>query len=101
MFTGKKTRPPNDKDLKTFGFTIMGPRNPQLGLDHRQSPGGGPYFLEERELEWANATLKFSRPPPTSGALTYSRTLLFSKYPEHWLWTKLKTNQIHCRCQGA
>ena len=50
-----------------------------------RSPNGRPYFLEERELRWANPSVVFPLPEALRGALTYLRMLLSSKDPSHWL----------------
>ena len=47
------------------------------GLDIR------PYFMEERELQWANPTMLFPLPEALTGALAYLRMLLSSKDPAH------------------
>jgi hypothetical protein len=46
---------------------------------------GRPYFMEERELQWANSFIKFPLPEALTRALTYLMVLLSSKDPSHWL----------------
>jgi hypothetical protein len=48
-----------------------------------RGPDGHPYFLDHKELQWANPTLR--TPPPKSllTALTYLRALLASTDPAH------------------
>jgi hypothetical protein len=48
------------------------------------APNGRPYFLDERELEWANPSTNFSLPKKLAHDLKYTRTLLSSKSPEEW-----------------
>jgi hypothetical protein len=53
-----------------------------------RGPDGGPYFLDERELKWANPTMRTPLPQPLLAALTYLRALLASANPDNW--AKLK-----------
>jgi hypothetical protein len=39
---------------------------------------GHPYFLKERELQWANPSMQFPLPEVVTQALTYLRVLLSS-----------------------
>ena len=50
-----------------------------------RGPDGRPYFLEERELQWANPSLQFPLPKALTQALKYFRVLLSSTGPTHWL----------------
>jgi hypothetical protein len=44
------------------------------------------YFMEERELQWANPSIKFPLPEVLTRALAYLFRILFSsKDPTHWL----------------
>jgi len=45
---------------------------------------GRPYFLDDRELKWANLTMRTPLPRSLQAALTYLRALLSSTNPEHW-----------------
>jgi len=47
-------------------------------------------FLDDRELQWANLTIKMPLPQPLSTAPTNLRALLFSKDIEQWAKLKLK-----------
>ena len=49
-----------------------------------RGPDGRPYFLDDKELQWANPTLR--TPPPQSfpPALAYMRALWASTDPTHW-----------------
>jgi hypothetical protein len=62
-------------------------------LDWKQilarEPDGRPYFLDDRELKWANPSMDFPLPQDLTQALKYLRTLLSSKNPEDW--HRLKT----------
>ncbi len=49
-----------------------------------RAPNGRPYFLDERELQWANPSMIFPLPQKLAHALKYLRTLLSSKSPEDW-----------------
>ncbi len=49
---------------------------------------GRPYFLVERELKWANPTMRTPLPQPLLVALTYLRAFLASADPDKWV--KLK-----------
>jgi len=51
----------------------------------RRGPDGRPYFLEERQLQWANPSMQFPLPEALTQALKYLRVLLSSKDPAHWL----------------
>jgi hypothetical protein len=51
-----------------------------LGRD----PHGRPYFLDERELQWANPTLRFPLPQKLAQALKFTRALLSSTGWEDW-----------------
>jgi len=42
---------------------------------------GRPYFLDDRELHWANPTMRTTLPQPIRSALTYLRALFFSTDP--------------------
>ena len=50
-----------------------------------RGPDGRPYFMEERELKWANPSIKFPLLEALTRALDYIRILLSSKDPTHWL----------------
>jgi len=41
--------------------------------------------MEERQLQWANPSIKFPLPKMLTRALAYLRVLLSSKDPTHWL----------------
>ncbi len=43
-------------------------------------PDGHPYFVEERELQWANPFMQFPLPEVLTHALDYLRVLLSSTY---------------------
>ena len=49
-----------------------------------RGPNGRPYFLDDREIQWANPTIRTPLPQPLLEALTYLRALLSSADPEHW-----------------
>ena len=51
---------------------------------------GRPYFLDDRELHWANPTMKTPLPIPLTSALTYLRSLLSSTDIEPWAKLKRK-----------
>ena len=53
-----------------------------------RGPDGRPYFLDDREIQWANPTMRTPLTQPLQEALTYLRALLSSRDPEHWV--KLK-----------
>jgi hypothetical protein len=48
-----------------------------------RGPNGRPYFMEERELQWANPSIKFPFPEALTRALAYIRVILSSKDPSH------------------
>ena len=43
-----------------------------------------PYFLDGRELQWANPTMRTPLPQPLLSVLTYMRALLSSTDPAQW-----------------
>jgi len=49
-----------------------------------RAPNGRTYFLDERELQWANPSMISPLPQKLARALKYMRTLLSSKSPEDW-----------------
>jgi hypothetical protein len=49
-----------------------------------RAPNGRPYFLDERELQWANPSTTISLPQKLAHSLKYLRTLLSSKSPDDW-----------------
>jgi hypothetical protein len=53
-----------------------------------RGPNGRPYFLDDRELQWASPTLQSPIPQPLRKALTYLCGLLASTDPAQW--TKLR-----------
>jgi hypothetical protein len=53
-----------------------------------RGPDGRPYFLDDREIQWANPTMRSPLPHTLRDALTYLRALLSSRDTDHW--TKLK-----------
>jgi hypothetical protein len=57
-----------------------------LGRD----PNGRPYFLDDRELMWANPTLRFPITQKLAQSLKYLRALLSSTGWEDWCIKKLK-----------
>jgi len=56
---------------------------------------GRPYFMEERELQWANPTVKFLLPEALTRALDYFRILLSSKDHAYWLSLCQKLTEPH------
>ena len=48
-----------------------------------RGPDGRPYFMEERELQWANPSIKFPLLKVLTRTLAYFRVLLSSKDPTH------------------
>ncbi len=60
-----------------------------------RGPDGRPYFMEERELQWANPTVKFPLPEALNRALDYLRILLSSKYHTQWLSLCKKLTEPH------
>ncbi len=48
-----------------------------------RGPNGRPYFLDDRELQWANPTLPSPLPQPIRKALAYLRALMVSTDPAH------------------
>jgi hypothetical protein len=60
-----------------------------------RGPDGHPYFMEERELQWANPTIKFSLPTVLTRTLDYLRILLSSKNYTHWLSLCQKLTEPH------
>jgi hypothetical protein len=49
-----------------------------------RGPDGRPYFLDDRELRWANPTMRSPIPQSLATALTYLRALLASTDPITW-----------------
>jgi len=49
-----------------------------------RGPNGRPYSMEERELHWANPSVKFLLPDALTRALDYLMALLSSKDTNHW-----------------
>ena len=49
-----------------------------------RAPDGRPYFLEERELIWANPSISFPLPNNLTHALKYIRVVLASTSFAHW-----------------
>ena len=49
-----------------------------------RGPNGRPYFMEERELQWTNPSIKFPLQDAPIRALDYLMALLSSKDPPHW-----------------
>jgi hypothetical protein len=45
---------------------------------------GRPYFLDDRELRWANPTMRNPLPQPLRAVLTYLRALFSSTNPDQW-----------------
>jgi hypothetical protein len=52
-------------------------------------------FIEEREMQRANPTVKFPLPKALNGALDYLRILLFSKDHTQWLSIYQKLTEPH------
>jgi hypothetical protein len=46
--------------------------------------------MDDRELQWANPSMRFPLPQKLSHALKYLRTLLSSNNPEDWVLRKRK-----------
>ena len=55
-----------------------------------RTPKGHPYFLDDRELQWANPSMGSPLPQDLTHAQKYLRTLLSSKSPEDWRLLKPK-----------
>jgi hypothetical protein len=53
---------------------------------------GRPYFIDDRELRWANPAMREPLPQLLRAALTYPRALLSSTNPEHWAKLKRTIN---------
>ena len=49
-----------------------------------RGPDGRPYFLEERELQWANPIMHFPFPKVLTQTIKYPRELLSSMDSSHW-----------------
>ncbi len=49
-----------------------------------REPNGRPYFLDDREFQWANPSMGFPLPQDLTHSLKYLRTLFSSKSPEQW-----------------
>jgi len=49
-----------------------------------RAPDGRPYFLDEREFQWANPTMRLPLPHALTRALNYLRVLLSSKDATSW-----------------
>ncbi len=60
-----------------------------------RGPDGRPCFMDERELQWANPSIKFPLPEALTRALDYLRILLSSKDPTHWLLLHQKLTEPH------
>jgi hypothetical protein len=54
-----------------------------------------PYFMEERELQRANSSIKFPLPEALTRALDYLTALLSSKDPTQWLSLCQKLTEPH------
>ena len=68
----------NDREPPTLG-PPMGALVPRLGTIPRSWPRWRPYFRDDKELQWANLTMRNPLPQPLRAALTYipsSTTLL-------------------------
>jgi len=57
-----------------------------------RGPIGRPYFLDDRELQWINPTMKLPLPQPLITALTYLRALLSSTDHEHYAKLRREIN---------
>ncbi len=57
-----------------------------------RAPDGRLYFLEERELIWANPSVSFPLPNNLTHALKYLRAVLASTSLAHWQNIKKKIN---------
>jgi len=68
----------------------MGPWHSRLGQILGRATNGRPYFLDDRELQWANPSMDFPLPQDLTHALKHLRTLLSSKSPEKWRLLKPK-----------
>jgi hypothetical protein len=55
-----------------------------------RDPNGRPYFLDERELQWANPSMIFPLPQRLAHTLIYLRALLSAKNLEEWRRLKPK-----------
>ena len=53
-----------------------------------RGPDGHPYFLDERELQWANPNMQFPLPAALTRALQYLRILLSST--DHAQWSSIR-----------
>jgi len=65
-------------------YPTMGTRHPQMGPNPRSSLDDRPYFLDEREIKWANPTMRLPLPQALTHALHYLRVLLSSKDAASW-----------------
>ena len=57
-----------------------------------RSLNGRPYFIDKRELQWANTAMKMPLPQPLTTSLTSLRALVSSMDHEQWAKLKCKIN---------
>ncbi len=55
-----------------------------------RGPDGRPYFIDDREIQWANPTMSFPLPQRLNHALKYLRTRFSSKNDKDWRGLKTK-----------
>jgi hypothetical protein len=59
-----------------------------------RAPDGRPYFLEDKELTWANHLVRFPFPQNLVHALTYLKVTLASTSIDHWHIFKRKVAKL-------
>jgi len=60
-----------------------------------RGPDDRPYFMEERELQWANPSIQFPLPETLTKALDYLRILLSTRDHTQWLSLCMKLPEPH------
>jgi hypothetical protein len=59
-----------------------------------RAPNGRPFFLGDRELQWASPSMSFPLPKDLGHTLKYLRTLLSSKSPKDWRLIQNKISNL-------
>jgi len=68
----------------TNTIPAIGTRRPQPDQILGRAPDGRPYFLDERDFQWANPNMRLPLSQPLTHALNYLRVLLSSKDDASW-----------------
>ncbi len=75
-----------------MGSTI-GPKYATARICH--GPEDRPYFMDTRELQWVNPSIKFPLPAALTRTLDFLRILLSSKDHTQWLLLRKKLTESH------